>query len=554
MSSCPASSISLSTVIATHPSSAPFEWLLEDVLSAVCTEVIAASVNDSTLALSKLMLEHQVACLIITDELQPDDNISLLSVGKLQGLKPVGLVTERSLLQCQASGKDLQDILAKAIMQPLALGVFPPKTSIGLVYQTLSERDLPYGVVKTEDELLGLISQASLLQAFNPVVIQTVLEETRQQLDNITDQLLNTQEQLHHEKQAHQHLRLDFNTTKVNLTQQGDKRAEELAEMNIQLKKDLRKRKRVEDALKETLKTLQSAQIQIIQNERMAGLGHFVAGIAHEINNPVNFIHGNLKPAREYVEDLLLLVNHYRKTDPSLARAIQTEIEEIEGIDVEFLAKDFPRLLDSMKSGTERIREIVKSLRAFSRLDEAEMKLVDVNEGIENTLMLLPNRLKAQPGQSAIRVLKTYGELPVIECFASQLNQVFWHLLTNAIDAVRSQQAQAAIGSVATDDNMATIQIRSEVIKDGWIAIYIADNGPGIPEKIRDKVFDPFYTTRPVGQGTGLGLSISHQIVVEKHGGKLHFHSMPGQGTEFVIELPCVINLSSSSRAVTNIT
>lgn len=210
---------------------------------------------------------------------------------------------------------------------------------------------------------------------------------------------------------------------------------------------------------------------------------------------------------------------------------------------MEFLAKDFPRLLDSMKSGTERIREIVKSLRNFSRLDEAEMKSVDIHEGIENTLLLLPDRLKALPGQSAIRVVKAYGNLPMVECFASQLNQVFWHLLSNAIDAVRSHYVQSTFHhpSEPAQPNIGTIQIRTEVIKANWIAISIIDNGLGIPEQARNKIFDPFYTTKPVGKGTGLGLSISHQVVTEKHGGQLYCRSTPGEGTEFVIELPCTI-------------
>ena len=515
-----------------------FDQFLDTHLAAVCTQVITASANDSIPRLSALMVEHQVPCLVITNELDPNDTLPGTAVGKLQSLNPVGLVTEREIVQCQSREAEIHSLCAKAIMRPLSLCVLPPKTSLLLAYQTLTQQDLAYGVVEWQGELLGLFSRTSLLQAFDPVMVQHFFEETRQQLNDARDQLVDTQEQLHREQLAHQQAHQTFSAAKAQLQQQSDERTAELGEMNIQLKKDLRKRKRVEDALKQTLKTLQSAQIQVIQNERMAGLGHFVAGVAHEINNPVNFIHGNLKPAQAYAQELLSLVSYYQTTDLTLA--MQPELEELEEIDVAFLSEDFPKLLDSMRLGTERIREIVKSLRNFSRLDEAEMKPVDIQEGIENTLMLLANRFKAQPGQQAIRVIETYGQLPMVECFASQLNQVFWHLLSNAIDALRLYYPLQASGT----NEIGEIQIRTETIEGNRVAIYITDNGPGIPDSERAKVFDPFYTTKPVGKGTGLGLSISHQIVVEKHSGKLYYHSTPGQGTEFVIELPCTLGHS----------
>ena len=514
----------------------PSEQFLEDHLATVCTQVVTAFVNDSVQRLSALMLEHHVPCLIIINEFDPSDTLPGTVAGKLQSLNPVGLVAEREIVQYQVSEPKLHSVCAQTIMRPLALCVLPPKTSLLLAYQILTQQDLEYGVVEWQGELLGLLSRASLLQAFNPVVMQGLLEDTRKHLSRVTDQLVDTQEQLHREQLAYQQAQLDFSAAKVQSRQQSDERTAELAEMNIQLKKDLRKRKRVEEALKQTLKTLQSAQIQVIQNERMAGLGHFVAGVAHEINNPVNFIHGNLKPAQVYAEELLTLVNYYQTSDPILAT--QPETEKLEEIDIAFLSEDFPKLLNSMRMGTERIREIVKSLRNFSRLDEAEMKPVDIQEGIENTLMLLANRFKAQPGQQAIRVVETYGQIPMVECFASQLNQVFWHLLSNAIDALRLHYTPQASGA----DEIGTIQIRTEKIESNRVAIYITDNGPGIPESERTKVFDPFYTTKPVGKGTGLGLSISHQIIVEKHNGNLYYHSTPGQSTEFVIELPCTLS------------
>ncbi len=522
----------------------PFEQYLDNSLHIVCTQVVTAGINDSVMSLSAQMIEQNTACLIIMDELIPPEHSASIALGTLQSLNPVGLITERALLQCQALGKALPCLSARDIMQPLDLCIFPPKTPLYLAYKSMVKRGFQYGVLKSRGELVGLISQTSLLKAFDPITMQAILEKTREKLDVVEEQLASVEEQLQQEQLAHQQTQLDFSAAKVDLNQQQCDRTAELAEMNIQLKKDLRKRKRVEDALKQTLKSLQSAQIQVIQNERMSGLGHFVAGVAHEINNPVNFIHGNLTPARQYADDLLALVGHYQKINSTLTNAIQIdseeleELEELEDLDIEFLSKDFPRLLDSMRSGTERIREIVKSLRNFSRLDEAETKPVDIHEGIENTLLLLSNRLKAQSGETAIRVLKTYSQLPTVECFVSQLNQVFWHLLSNAIDAVRSRNAQETSG-IYESDNIATIQIRTEVSDENWIAIYIADNGPGIPQNVRNKIFDPFYTTKPVGKGTGLGLSISHQIVVEKHHGELQCHSTTDQGTEFVIKLPC---------------
>jgi Amt family ammonium transporter len=256
----------------------------------------------------------------------------------------------------------------------------------------------------------------------------------------------------------------------------------------------------------------------------MSSLGQMVAGIAHEINNPVSFIYSNIRPAMEYTENLLALIalyqNYYPEPNPEI-------IEYINEFDIDFLASDFPKLLDSMKMGAERIRNIVKSLRNFSRLDESEMKYVDLHEGIESTLLILQNRLKFKPDHPEIKIIKEYGNLPEVECYPSQLNQVFMNIINNAIDALEENQTQPS-----------QIKISTQQLDDRWITIHIADNGPGIPEEIRTKLFDPFFTTKPVGKGTGLGLSISYQIIVDKHHGKIECHSMPKQGTKFVIQIP----------------
>ena len=282
--------------------------------------------------------------------------------------------------------------------------------------------------------------------------------------------------------------------------------------------------------LKQTLQQLQQTQLQLIQTEKMSSLGQLVAGIAHEINNPVNFIYGNLSHTNEYLQDLLNLIELYQQHYPQPAIEIQDEIETIE---LEFLVEDLPKILDSMKVGATRIKEIVKSLRNFSRLDEAEMKPVDIHEGIDNTLLILQNRLKAKPNHPTIEVIKEYGQLPEVECYASALNQVFLHILANAIDALEmpniDQLAQAQIP---------TIWIRTEVVEDQQVFIHITDNGTGMKEEIKKHLFDPFFTTKPVGQGTGMGLSISYQIIVEKHNGKLECISNPGQGSEFIIQIP----------------
>lgn len=279
--------------------------------------------------------------------------------------------------------------------------------------------------------------------------------------------------------------------------------------------------------LKQTLQELRLTQSQLIQKEKMSSLGQLVAGIAHEINNPVNFIYGNLKHTDDYTQQLLWLLQLYQKYYPYPEPEIQNAKEEA---DIEYLTEDLPKMLTSMKIGASRIREIVLSLRIFSRLDEAEFKTADIHEGIESTLLILQYRLKSQSHRPQITVIKDYGEIPKIQCFAGQLNQVFMNILANAIDALEEAFQNGLCPEPII--RISSVQMNENVV------VQIADNGTGIPEAIQSHLFDPFFTTKPVGKGTGMGLSISYQIITEKHGGSLRCISLPEQGAEFVITIP----------------
>ena len=274
--------------------------------------------------------------------------------------------------------------------------------------------------------------------------------------------------------------------------------------------------------LNSTLTELKKTQTHLVQSEKMSSLGQMVAGIAHEINNPVNFIFANLPYTTKYTTNLLELVSLYKQAFPEIPPEIEDFATEIE---LDFIEEDLPQMLNSMKIGTERIRNIVLSLRNFSRLDESDKKLADIHEGIDNTLLLLSNRIK-----NGIYVVKHYGDLPLVECYPSQLNQVFMNLLSNAIDALFESNRRDKIITIST------ALLRENGAK--FIKVAIADNGPGIPEKIKDQIFNPFFTTKPVGKGTGLGLAISYKIVVEGHGGTINIFTPPGRGTEFSVKIP----------------
>ena len=285
--------------------------------------------------------------------------------------------------------------------------------------------------------------------------------------------------------------------------------------------------------LQQLLKELQHTHVQMVQSEKMSVLGQMVAGVAHEINNPVNFIYGNLSHVRECAHNLLAFVQLYQKHYSNPASEIQAASD---ALDIEFVQSDLPKILDSMQLGTDRIREIVLSLRNFSRLDEADFKAVDLHEGIDSTLLILQHRLKDHSDYPAIQVIRDYGSLPLVECYPSQINQVFMNVLANAIDALEDTNAKRTYQE--SEKSHSQITIRTSIVDSKWVKIAISDNGTGMPESIRRRIFDPFFTTKAVGKGTGMGMPISYQIVTEKHGGKLDCFSILGEGTEFIIQIP----------------
>jgi len=285
--------------------------------------------------------------------------------------------------------------------------------------------------------------------------------------------------------------------------------------------------------LEQALSELKQAQSNLIHSEKMSSLGQLVAGIAHEINNPINFIYGNITHTRQYANSLLELVNLYQEQYPNPLPIVQ---EKINSVDLHFIISDLPKILTSMKNGAERIFGIVKSLRIFSRHDEAEMKVADIHEGIDSTLMILQSRLNAKPGLWSIQVIKEYGNLPKIDCYPGQLNQVFMNIIANAIDALEDDSRSESIA--ANEANPRSIKISTKLLDSEVVEIRISNNGPEITESVMKQLFNPFFTTKPVGKGTGLGLSISYQIITARHQGELQCISGPGKGAQFIIKIP----------------
>ena len=280
---------------------------------------------------------------------------------------------------------------------------------------------------------------------------------------------------------------------------------------------------------------LRAAQLQVIQREKLSALGNLVAGVAHEINNPVGFLYGNIQPALDYIKDVFGLLDLVQQESGNFSTAIQ---EEIDAIDLEYIREDLPKLIGSMQEGVNRIKDISTSLRTFSRADSAHPIACNIHDGIDSTIMILKHRLIASDTRPEIKAIKEYGNLPQVECYAGQLNQVFMNLLANAIDALEESNTGRSYAEIKINPNQ--IIIKTELSEDRQKAIIrIKDNGIGMSETVRQKVFDDLFTTKEVGKGTGLGLAIARQIVVEKHGGTIEVNSTLGRGTEFTISLPC---------------
>ena len=320
----------------------------------------------------------------------------------------------------------------------------------------------------------------------------------------------------------------DLASINQDLEQRIETRTLELRLAKEAAETEVIERKQAEIKLQQTLKELRQAQFHLIQSEKMSSLGQMVAGVAHEINNPISFVYGNVIHVDRYIQDLLQLLHTYQQYYPNPVPEVQNKAEAIE---LDFLLQDLPQLLNSMQVGAERIQQIVLSLRNFSRLDESDVKSVNLHEGINSTLMILGNRLKETSARSQIDVICKYGDLPLVECYAGQLNQVFMNLLSNAIDALED-------GIKTGKALVPTITIRTEQVEDHWVVIQISDNGTGIPPDIQHRLFDPFFTSKPVGKGTGMGLAISYQIVTVRHNGSITYHSDPAQGTTFTIKIP----------------
>jgi two-component system, NtrC family, sensor kinase len=362
-----------------------------------------------------------------------------------------------------------------------------------------------------------------------PVIFMTALSETEKKIQGLSlgavDYITKPfqQEEILARIQVHLKLRrlnLELDQQKLQLEQRVEERTTELFQ-----------------ALEELKKT----QLQLVQTEKISTLGQLVSGVAHEVNNPIGFISTNVYYANQYIQDLIKLVKLYQNKFPNPGEEIEIEVE---AINLEHVLEDLPKLISSMRLGSDRIQGIMQSLRTFSRADGVDKKSIDIHEGLETTLMILQHRLKGQPYRPAIQIFKEYGNLPKIECYPGQLNQVFMNLLANAIDALEEGVGSIEWGIVKSQYSNAYSSLPAPLIRIStsadreYVTIRIADNGPGMSELVRSQIFDPFFTTKSSEKGTGLGLSICSQIINEKHGGNLHCISSEGEGTEFIIQIP----------------
>ncbi len=510
---------------------------LADVMT---TKVIVANLNDSILKIAKLMTNHRISSIIIIEE---RDNKQF----------PLGIITEKDIVQYNALKLNLEKTQAKTVMSSPLFGL-SPNASLWDANQMMNDYNIRRLIItETTGELLGIITQSSLLKVLNPPDMYGVIDVLQNVIEERTENLEAINQSLRQEMAKRQKAENNLVVIHEKLQQEVEKRTKELLEVNQKLQEDINEREKVEITLRtsekelkkqtkqmqETLNTLQNTQLKLIQTEKMSSVGQLVAGIAHEINNPVNFIYGNIAYAQEYVNEILELLELYKDNYPEPILEIQQKSQEIE---IDFLKEDLNKLLKSMKVGAERIRDLVISLRNFSRLNESQMKMVNIHEGIDNTLLILQNQLILKGSHQGIQVMKEYANFPEIECYPGQLNQVFMNIITNAIDSLQEAFIQETIKPIMIQGQIFSfpiILIKTEESQDkNHILIRIIDNGKGLAEDAQQHLFNPFFTTKPVGKGTGLGLSISYQLITEKHKGSLEYSSSLEKGTEFIIKIP----------------
>lgn len=509
---------------------------LHCVADVMVSKVVTAPMDASLLDVAQLMADHRVSCVVIYEK-----------VGDRP--LPIGLVTERDIIQFQSLALDLTQTQANEVMSS-PLFTLSPAASLWEAHETMNKKRVRrLIVVGREGEMRGIVSQTSLFQVLRPNDMYNMIELLQNVVDEHAQEVAEKNQQLQQEILERQKAEIKLQEAHSHLKTLVKERTLQLREANAQLKQDLLKRERMTTELEQAMRELQETQLQLIQTEKMSGLGQLVAGIAHEINNPINFIYGNLQHAQQYVEEILGTLTLYEKYYPQIPQEIR---EHRKNVDLNFLREDVKQLIASMNAGVNRIRNLLLSLKTFSRLDESALKMADIHQGIDSTLLLIQNRLQEHHNFQHIQVIREYETLPQIECYPGQLNQVFLNLLLNAIDAVEEVQTkdhlrESSNGVVVSHVSPSAkqtykkpqIRIKTHMSQEGdRLIISIRDNGPGIAPEIQPKLFDPFFTTKPVGKGTGLGLSISYQIVVENHGGQLECLSEPNQWTEFQIVLP----------------
>lgn len=469
----------------------------------------------------------------VSDFADPENKVKGLTLGAVDYIsKPIQLdevlARIRNHLQLRSLTNQLQEQrnLLEAIFNESADAIFLVNPETGWITEC-NQRAVELFEAESKEELLNIEGQSLHKERFSPGEVSFIWDEIERngfwsrELEYVTKK-----GKLFWGNIAAKPI--DVAGKKLNLVRVTDITERKKAEQALRYSEEQERKKAQE--LQLAIDELKHTQSKLIQAEKMTSLGRMVARVFNEMNNPIGFILGNITPARDYFQDLHSLVELYQQIYPNSTPEIKAKMEEIE---LNFVIEDWSKMINSMQLGAHRINQILSSLSSFARLDEAEIKVVDIHDCIDNTLFLMNNQLRAEGKRPEIKVVKEYTKLPEVTCYASQLNQVLMNLLNNAIDALENQAEQRLI-------TISTSMLRKDypILNSQFVVICIADNGPGVSKELQKKIFDPFFTTKPVGTATGLGLAIAQQIVVEKHQGHLRINSELGQGTEFIIELP----------------